>query len=70
MRASDDVSGAALDPKLLAKARQPEMGYFRNIGVYHKVPRNTMHQHGGKTIVTRWIDINKGDEESPSIDAE
>ena len=24
-----------------------------------------MYQHGGKTIGTRWIDINKGDEESP-----
>ena len=24
-----------------------------------------MHQHGGNTIGTRWIDINKGDEESP-----
>ena len=24
-----------------------------------------MQQHGGRTIGTRWIDINKGDEESP-----
>jgi hypothetical protein len=35
------------------------------MGVYHKVPRKTMQQHGGRTIGTRWIDINKGDEESP-----
>ena len=53
MRASDDVSGAALDPKLVVKARQLEMDYFRKMGVYHKVPRNTMQQHGGRTIGTR-----------------
>ena len=65
MRVSDGVSGAALDPKLVVKARQLEMDYFGKMGVYHKVPRKTMQQHGGRTIGTRWIDINNGDEESP-----
>ena len=65
MRASDDVSGATLDPKLVVKAKQLEMDYFRKMGVYHKVPRKTLQQHGGRIIGTRWIDINKGDEESP-----
>ena len=50
MRASDDVSGAALDPELVVEARQLEMDYFRKMGVYHKVQRRTMQQHGGKTI--------------------
>ena len=65
MRASDDVSGAALDPEMVVKARQLEMDYFRKMGVYHKITRKTMQQHGGKTIGTRWIDIKRGDEKMP-----
>ena len=65
MRASYDVSGAALDPELVVKARQLETDYCRQMGVYHKVQRRTTQQHGGNTIGTRWIDINKGNEKMP-----
>ena len=33
------------------------------MGVYKRIPRAEMEAAGGKTIQTRWIDINKGDEE-------
>ena len=55
--ASDDVSGATLDPELVKKARQVELDYFRKMVVYRKVKR----PQGVKTIRTRWVDVNKGD---------
>ena len=62
--ATDDVTGAQLDAKMVKQARQVEMEYFRRMGVYKKIPRHAMLQRGGKTIQTRWIDVNKGDESS------
>ena len=59
--ATDDVSGAVLNAKQVQQARQVEMGYFRRMGVYHKVPR----PQGVMTIKARWIDVNKGDTKNP-----
>ena len=52
-------------PEKVAEARQVEMSYFKNMGVYRKIPRAVMRSKGGKTINTRWIDTNKGDEQDP-----
>ena len=38
--ATDDVSGAILDPNEVRKARALEIEYFRKMGVYTKVPRS------------------------------
>ena len=34
----DDVFGAALDPKMVRKARQEEMAYVNQMKLYDKVP--------------------------------
>ena len=42
------------------------MSYFRKLGVYKVVPRSHQKLTGGKIIGTRWVDVNKGDAESPN----
>ena len=63
---TDDVSGAHLDPKLVSEARKVEMQFFEDMKVYDRVDRNEMIQRGGKSIKTRWIDVNKGDATKPN----
>ena len=65
--AVDDVTGAALDPKLVKAGRKLEMEYFKKRGVYTRVPRSHQKNTGGKIITVRWVDTNKGDEENPEI---
>ena len=38
--ACHDISGAVLDPALVGEARGVEMGYFKTMGVYDRVPRS------------------------------
>ena len=65
--ATDDVSGAPLNPKLVRNARQEEMKYFKEMGVYVKVPKQECWAQTAKNpIAVRWIDINKGDKENPN----
>ena len=63
--ATDDVSGAALNPESVKKARAEEMEFFKRMGVYIKVPR--WMARGKKVIRTRWVDVNKGDEANPDL---
>ena len=63
--AQDDVSGVALDPELVKKAREVEMTFFRKMVVYTRVPRAMQKMKGGKIIGVRWVDVNKGDAENP-----
>ena len=59
------VSGTPLDPRLAKKARQEEMKYFKEMGVYVKVSKQECWEQTGKgPIAMRWIDINKGDAEN------
>ena len=41
------------------------MEYVKNKNVWVKIPRETAQQKGWKIIKTRWIDVNKGDDDSP-----
>ena len=41
------------------------MDQFKNHEVYEKVPIAEAGNSGTKLITTRWVDINKGDEEKP-----
>ncbi len=45
------------------KARKLEMDFFRRMKVYTKVLRSSIGD--GKVLTTRWIDVNKGDQENP-----
>lgn len=61
----DDISGARLDRNLAIKARKLEMDFFKRMGVYTKVKR----EHWMKIITTKWLEINKGDNENPNVRA-
>ena len=65
-QAVDDVSGAYLNPVLVAEARKLEMTFFDDMKVYDRVPRSEMLARQEKIIKTRWIDVNKGDAQSPN----
>ena len=41
------------------------MQYVREKKVWHKIRRSEAQAKGWKIIKTRWIDINKGDDENP-----
>ena len=65
--ATDDVTGAPLDPAKVAKARAEEMEYFRNMNVYEYTTVEECKRITGKPPVgVRWIDINKGDDTLPN----
>ena len=53
--ASDDSTGAWLDPNLVREGGAVEMKFFKDMGVYDC----------GKIIGTKWIDVNKGDFDNP-----
>ena len=57
----DDISGKVLDAKGVEKARRDEIEKFP---VWEKIPRHKMPK-GTRTIGTRWVDVNKQDEENP-----
>ena len=61
----DDVTGMPLDRKKVQQARREEIEYVRNKKVWTKIPRAEAQRKGYKIIKTRWIDINKGDDENP-----
>ena len=46
----DDVSNAELVPKLVREACELEMDYFKNLGVYERVPRSHQAHTVGKII--------------------
>ena len=63
----DDVSGEALDPEEVVKARAEEIVYFNKMKVYHKVPiAQCWARTGKRPIPVRWVDINKGDKARPN----
>ena len=66
-QAWDDISGAEFDPKEVKKARMEEVQYVRKMQLYTKVPlEECLNKIGKKPIAVRWIDINKGDQDSPN----
>ena len=65
-RAWDDISVKELDASEVRKARRREIEYAEDKKVWIKVTRAEAEKRGWKIIKTRWIDINKGDEERPN----
>ena len=55
----DDVSGGKLDP-----AEVIEIGYAEKEPVWVKIPRRVAKSKGWE-IQSRWIDVNKGDDDNP-----
>ena len=46
------------------QARKLEMDFFRKMKVYMKVPRQEAIDAGCDIITTRWLDVNKGDNDN------
>ena len=61
----DDLTGMRLKADQVIEARETEMGYIKQKGVWTKIPRAVAHAKGWKIVKTRWIDINKGDDSNP-----
>ena len=61
-----DVSGAALDPKAVRKARQEEVDYVRKMKLHTEVPKAECLKEIWKNPITvRWVDLNTGDVDQP-----
>ena len=58
----DDVTGKNLEPEKVQEARAEEIAICNRYKVWEFVPREAWM----KPITTRWVDINKGDEEDPN----
>ena len=65
MLAWDDLTGMKLDAGKVKEARAKEIQYVQDKVVYNKIPRSTAIRNGWKVVQTRWIDINKGDDDNP-----
>ena len=63
----DDVSGVALDPQEMRRARREEIKFVRDMDLYVKVLKEECYTRTGKApISVGWIDINKGDQAQPN----
>ena len=63
--ATDDLTGMRLEGGKVAEARATEVKYIREKQVWKKIKRSEALRRGWKIIKTRWLDINKGDDEDP-----
>ena len=61
----DDLTGMKLEAGRVIEARAKEVTYLREKRVYDKVHRQYAMRNKWKIIKTRWIDINKGDDDNP-----
>lgn len=62
----DDMSGEKLDPKGVREAREEEMKEVYKHDLYKKVKIEECRNDAGRDpIGTRWVDINKGDNQNP-----
>ena len=57
----DDVSGKPSDTQMVQAARREEGQVIQTMGVWEPIPR----PKNKKVISTRWVDVNKGDEQRP-----
>ena len=62
----DDISSAPLNPEKIVEARKLEISYAEKKPVWKKIPRSEAKAKGWKVIKSRWIDINKGDDDNPN----
>ena len=53
-----------LDSKGVEQARKDEVEIIESFPVWEKIPRHKMPK-GVRTIGTRWVDVNKQDDENP-----
>ena len=62
----DDVTGKELPWRAVRKARELELKYLRDLGVYEKVDeKEAVEKYGVTPIDTKWIDTDKAFEREP-----
>ncbi|MDA8584430.1 hypothetical protein N9L68_09335 [bacterium] len=61
----DDLTGMRLDAGQVREARSKEVPYLRDKRVYDTIPRSQALMNKLKICQTRWIDVNKGDDDNP-----
>ena len=67
LEAYDGLTGDALDPELMKKARKEDILYFKKMGVYDKAEVEECYKVIGKApIAVCWVDVNKGDGANPN----
>ena len=62
----DHLTGMRLEASKVVGARAKEVTYLREKRVHDKIHRQYAMINTWETIKTRWIDINKGDDENPA----
>ena len=63
----DEITGQALDSRLVAEAREAEVDYMRRLKVYEESSMEQCLADGCQPIPMRWLDVNKGDSDNPQI---
>ena len=67
-RFMDDLTGLPLVPELCRAARQKEIDYFKSKGVWElRSIDEAIRMMGRRPISVRWVETNKGDDESPNV---
>ena len=61
----DDLTGMKLEAGKVIETRAKEVTYLREKRVYDNIHRQYAMINKWNIIKTRWIDINKGDDENP-----
>ena len=62
----DDITGKELPWHAVRKARELELKYLRDLGVYEKVnEKEAVAKYGITPVDTKWIDTDKAFEEEP-----
>ena len=63
----DDLTGQILKDEGVDAARAKELAYFHAKNVWKVVPKSNAYQATGRgPISVRWVDVNKGDDQSPN----
>ena len=63
-----DISGKELKPELVHEAREEELRVVDEMGVWEVRPiSECIAVTGKKPVKVRWVDVNKGDDQSPNV---
>ena len=63
----DAITGQPLRAEMVRAARKEEMAYVASKNVWTKTTRQEAFARQGKAPITvKWLDVNKGDDESPN----
>ena len=64
----DDISGKELNPSLVRAAREEELKVVDEMGAWEvRTIAECLEVTGKKPVKVRWVDVNKGDDESPNV---